>query len=128
MRLRSRGFSSIFLSNWARTRLDFCSRRWLFGPLTRMILPVPVTWNRLLAPLCVFSFGMFGFLRGYVRFRLRLWLGGPGGGFGGGLGGGLLLRAGGLLGRLGFRLFLGLGRGRRQDDVHPAAFHHGLLL
>src|SRR3989304_913273 len=113
MRLRSRGFSSIFLSNWARTRLDFWSRRWLFGPLTRMILPVPVMWNRLLAPLCVLSFGMFWFLRRYVRFRLLgRRFGGPGC-----LGGGLFLGPC-LLGRPGFRLFLGLGRGRRQDDVH----------
>lgn len=45
------GAVAIFLSNLRLTRADLFLRRWLFGPFVRTTLPVPVTWNRLLAPL-----------------------------------------------------------------------------
>ena len=45
--------------------LGFLRRRWLIILLRRIIFPVPVTWNRALAPLCVFSLGIFYY---YVLF------------------------------------------------------------
>src|SRR6185503_8599605 len=41
-------------SNWRLTRADLRRRKWLFMPL-----PVAVTLNRRLAPLCVLSFCFF---------------------------------------------------------------------
>src|SRR5260370_23385374 len=42
-----------------RVRLvALCSSRWFLPARWRMSLPVPVILNRLLAPLCVFVFGM----------------------------------------------------------------------
>ncbi len=40
-------------------RLDLRIRKWLLGPLVRISLPVPVMWKRFLAPLWVFSLGIF---------------------------------------------------------------------
>src|SRR5882724_3401515 len=46
--------------------LVLCSSRWLRLARRRMTLPVPVSRNRLLAPLCVFIFGMSPRLRSCV--------------------------------------------------------------
>jgi len=55
--------SSVFatMAAWRKLRIRFAGllvRRWLLYPLCLMTLPVPVTLNRLAAPLCVFIFGI----------------------------------------------------------------------
>lgn len=40
------------------TRAALRRRKWLFGPFVRITLPVPLMWNRFLAPLWVFIFGI----------------------------------------------------------------------
>ena len=62
IRLRSPELvTSSILSNSRLVRLEELRRRWLLPPFVRMILPVPVTLNRLAAALYVFSLYFFGF-------------------------------------------------------------------
>ena len=54
------------------SRAGFLRRKWLFGPRVRTTRPVPVMWNRFLAPLCVFIFGISSSYRpGQMRLRLQ---------------------------------------------------------
>src|SRR3984885_14849681 len=55
-------------------REDLCSSRWARLARSRMILPEPVTLNRLAAPLCVFIFGIVAVVSSLIAAQGQLCL------------------------------------------------------
>ena len=68
MRLPIASEIGTFAPNRRLTRAALRRRKWPLGPLVLSTLPVPLMWNRFLAPLWVFIFGML------ESFRSRFWL------------------------------------------------------